>query len=328
MNSTIGYRPFNVFVNLNNAVYVTATSFNRVSVWSNGSNLPTRNISTGLDNPQGIFVTSNGNIYVDNGASNQVKMWTPNATSGTTVMNVTDKCTSLFIDISNTLYCANALQHQVVKASYNIRSNITTLAAGNGNAGSDAYTLYLPSGIVVDFNLNLYVADYGNNRIQFFQAGQLYGLTIAGSRSSRSIILNHPTDVVLDFDGYLFITDSDNNRIIGSGPNGYYCIVGCTSGGGTASNQLYHPQSLSFDSYGNLFVVDQYNSRIQKFLLATNSCGKIESFLVKKCCSILSLDETTTSEEISTTETTLMTSSTILVSNQSNIIIINKSINH
>jgi sugar lactone lactonase YvrE len=126
------------------------------------------------------------------------------------------------------------------------------------------------------------VADYWNNRIQLFRTGQLNGSTIAGSGSSGTIALNNPTDVVLDFDGYLFITDSGNNRIVGSGPSGYYCIVGCTGSSGTASNQLNHPQSLSFDNNGNLFVVDCVNNRIQKFFLATNSCGKIESYLVRK----------------------------------------------
>jgi hypothetical protein len=45
---------------------------------------------------------------------------------------------------------------------------------------------------------------------------------------------------------------------------------------GSAANQLSMPRHLSFDSYGNIFVVDGYNNRIQKFLLATNSCGKYD----------------------------------------------------
>jgi hypothetical protein len=271
-----------VFVDLNNTVYVAATSLNQVLVWSQGSNTPTRNISGGLNGTCGIFVTNNGDVYVDNGDYNgRVDMWTLNATNSVTVMNVTSRCISLFIDINNTLYCSNELQHQVVKASLNTGSTTVTLAAGNGTQGSGVYMLYYPNGIFVDFNLNLYVADYWNNRIQLFRTGQLNGSTIAGSGSSGTIALNGPTDVVLDFDGYLFITDSGNNRIVGSGPSGYYCIVGCTGISGAASNQLNHPQALSFDNNGNLFVVDQSNNRIQKFFLVTNSCGKIESYLVK-----------------------------------------------
>lgn len=79
---------------------------------------------------------------------------------------------------------------------------------------------------------------------------------------------------MIDADGYLFIADSMNNRIVGSGPNGYQCIVGCSGMSGNASNQLDGPRNLAFDSNGNLFVVDTFNNRIQKFMLATNSCGK------------------------------------------------------
>jgi hypothetical protein len=281
-NNTVGYQPWDAFVDLNNTVYVAATSLNQVLVWSQGSNIPTRNISGGLNTPHAIFVTSNGDIYVDNDAYNgQVDMWTANATNSVNVMSVTSRCISLFIDINNTLYCANDGQNQVVKTSLNTASTTVTLAAGSGTQGSGAYMLSGPSGIFVDFNLNLYVADFGNDRIQFFQTGQLNGSTIVGSGSSGTIALNGPTDVVLDFDGYLFITDGNNNRIVGSGPSGYYCIIGCTVSFGTASNQLYHPQALSFDNNGNLLVVDQLNSRIQKFFLATNSCGKMKSYLVK-----------------------------------------------
>jgi hypothetical protein len=43
---------------------------------------------------------------------------------------------------------------------------------------------------------------------------------------------------------------------------------------GSTPNELNSPQSIALDSYGNMFVADRNNSRIQKFILATNSCGK------------------------------------------------------
>ena len=254
-------------------MYAACRNLNQVLVWSQGNNIPIRNISDGLSVPCGIFATNNGDIYVDNGQNNaEVDMWTSNATNSTIVMNAIASCTDLFIDIYNTLYCVYAMEYKVVKAFLNTNSTATTVVAGTGISGSGPYMLNLPSGIFVDFNLNLYVADYGNNRIQFFQPGQLNASTIAGTGAPGTINLYGPTDVILDFDGYLFIADGNNDRIVGSGPNGYYCIVGC-AGTGAASNQLYHPQSLSFDSYGNLFVVDSFNSRIQKFVLASNYCG-------------------------------------------------------
>jgi hypothetical protein len=111
------------------------------------------------------------------------------------------------------------------------------------------------------------VADCGNNRIQLFRPGELNGTT-------ENITLNCPSDVKLDIDGYLFIVDRGNSRIIGSGPGGFRCIVGCSGSAGTASNELLVSRYFAFDSYGNIFVTDMYNNRIQKFLLEQNSCSK------------------------------------------------------
>ena len=68
--------------------------------------------------------------------------------------------------------------------------------------------------------------------------------------------------------------DSNNDRIVGSGPNGFRCLVGCSGSQGSASNQLNTPITLSFDSYGNMFVTDCGNNRIEKFILTNNSLGK------------------------------------------------------
>ncbi len=84
--------------------------------------------------------------------------------------------------------------------------------------------LYNPNGIFVDNNFNLYVADTGNHRIQFFQSGQLTATTVVGKGAPGTISLYNPTDVLLDADGYLFIVDSGNYRIVGSASNGFRCI--------------------------------------------------------------------------------------------------------
>ncbi len=244
-------------------------------MWFNNSINPTRTISGDLLQPWSLFVTTSGDIYVDNaGWNNQVSKRTLNTNSSFDAMYIGAACYGLFVDINNTLYCSLHDLHQVVTKSLNSDSNITRIVAGNGTAGSASNMLNKSEGIFVNINFNLYVADYGNNRVQLFQFGQLNATTAAGSESlNPTIALNGPTGIVLDADGYLFIVENNENRIIGSGPNGFRCLVGC-SGGGSASSQLSDPQTLSFDSYGNMFVTDWGNSRIQKFILLTNSSGK------------------------------------------------------
>ena len=134
-----------------------------------------------------------------------------------------------------------------------------------------------PYGIFVDTSFTLYVADMNNNRIQKFMKGQTNGTTVAGNTSIPPVLLNKPTGVILDANGNLFITDSGNDRVIAHGPNGFYCVVGCSSRSDLRADRLHNPGSLSFDPYGNIYVADTDGNRIQKFLLATNSCGKCPS---------------------------------------------------
>ncbi|CAF1548858.1 unnamed protein product, partial [Adineta steineri] len=145
------------------------------------------------------------------------------------------------------------------------------IAVGTNIKGSAPNQFNSPRGIFVDVNFDLYVADCFNDRVQLFQSGESNGITVAGYTSlTPTITLLWPTGIILDAEKYLFIVDQKNDRIVGSGLNGFRCLVGCY-GKGSQSNQLEYPCSLSFDRSGNLFVADQYNHRIQKFLLMKDS---------------------------------------------------------
>ena len=134
-------------------------------------------------------------------------------------------------------------------------SNAMKIVAGTGCVDSSSTQLDQPHGIFVDTNLDLYVADSGNNRIQLFQSGQLDGRTVAGSGSINiTISLNYPSGIVLDGNKYLFIVAYGSNRIVRSSSSGFQCIVGCY-GSGSASNQLNSPLIMAFDSHGNIFVI-------------------------------------------------------------------------
>ncbi|CAF4103590.1 unnamed protein product [Adineta steineri] len=171
----------------------------------------------------------------------------------------------------------SARHDKVVKRSLNdpvMTSN--RVAAGTGFAGNASNQLSDPRGIFVDVNLDLYVADYENHRVQLFQPGESNGITVAGSKSlNPTITLRGPSGIILDTEKYLFIVDHHNHRIVGSGLNGFRCLVGCY-GVGSQSNQLNYPSSLSFDHSGNIFVADEENARIQKFLLMKDSFGKLK----------------------------------------------------
>jgi hypothetical protein len=191
-------------------------------------------------------------------------------------MNVDSSCYGLFVDIKDNLYCSMSEHHRVVKRSLNDSVMTSVIVAGTGSEGWTSSELSGPLGIFVDVNLDLYVADCDNDRIQLFQSEESNGTTVAGRESLyETITLDCPSGISLDASKYLFILDVYNNRIVGSGPNGFRCLVGCY-GGGSQLNQLDFPASFSFDRSGNIFVADLENNRIQKFLLMEKSCGKLK----------------------------------------------------
>ncbi|CAF3688219.1 unnamed protein product, partial [Adineta steineri] len=266
-----GAYPAGIFVDANNNVYVGDRTNQRILIWFNGSSTLTRSITSGLNDPFSLFVTDNNDLYVSNAyLDNRVDKWAWNTTISVPTMYTCEQCTSIFVDINNMLYCTLYDNHQVIYKSLTQNLNVWSNVAGvSGTAGSTSTLLNNPCGIFVDIYLNLYVADYANNRIQKFASGQLNAVTI----STGSITLSNPTSVILDADGYLFIADFNNNRLIGSGPNGFRCIMACSESSGSSSSQLYAPHTIMFDSYGNIFVADEWNNRIQKILFLSNSCN-------------------------------------------------------
>ena len=233
-------------------------------------------ISGNFTNPLSLFVTSNEDIYVDDGWENQrVQKWIAKTKTFVTVMKVNSICDSVFVDTNDTLYCSMWSRDQVVKRWLN-DSDMTSIirVAGTGVQGSAINQLHAPLGIFVDVNYDLYIADSENNRIQLWHLGESSGITVAGEGSSNPTInLFRPSAVVLDGEKYLFIVDRGNHRIVGSGLNGFRCLVGC-GGWGSQTNQLSSPTSFSFDRSGNMFVVDSMNNRIEKFVYLESCLGK------------------------------------------------------
>lgn len=210
-----------------------------------------------------------------------MKKWGSNGQNSNGAFTVSGRCFGLFIDINDTLYCSVHDLHMIEKISLKGNSNTPKTIAGIHNSpGSALNTLRLPRGICIHVDFSLYVADWGNHRIQLFQFNQSDGIMVAGNKRFGDKNLNGPTAVVLDVDANLFIVDHNNNRIVRSGPNGFRCLIGCLDQSASAASPLHHPWSLAFDSFGNIFVTDRSNNRIQKFLLASNSCSKYHNMLL------------------------------------------------
>jgi uncharacterized protein (TIGR03437 family) len=174
--------------------------------------------------------------------------------------------------------CATAVapafaQQQVITtiAGTNFTFPGTPLPAVNAPLGSI-------SGVAVDANGNVYVADPSNNIVErFVPGGQLTvvaGNGIAGFSGDGGPAVNAsldvPAGVAVDSAGNLYISDTGNNRIrkVSGGTittvagNGIYGFSG--DGGPATSASLYVPTGVAVDSAGNFYIADYYNNRVRK----------------------------------------------------------------
>ena len=274
-----GYYPV-VHVDINNTVYATEAYYNRVRIWSNGNLNSSRIIGSGSYYATALFSTITGDFYIATYPPYyQINKWTVNATNSLITLSLSIPCYGIFIDTIDRIYCSTFSAHQVIRTFITNEGSQPIIIGGNGSSGLAADQLNFPAGLFVDDQFNLYVADYYNNRVQLFRPGQRNATTVAGN---GIFPLSYPSGVVLDADKYLFIVEYSSHRIVRSGPNGFFCIAGCSGAPGFSASRLNSPYSLSFDSYGNIFVADYGNQRIQKFVLMTKSCGKCKYSILRQ----------------------------------------------
>ncbi|UJR08943.1 hypothetical protein I4U23_013195 [Adineta vaga] len=116
-------------------------------------------------------------------------------------------------------------------------------------------------------------------------------------------------------DNYLYIVDCNQNRIVGNGPSGFQCIVGC-SGASSPQGTLQQPTTMAFDNDGNILVVDLSNNRVQKFFsvsngLATTTTTDTTTTFSSSAMTITTTDTSTVT--VTTTDTTTTDTSTMTV---------------
>lgn len=121
-----------------------------------------------------------------------------------------------FDSFSNNWVVCNTEAHNVVQFTAYV--NMWTIVAGNinGSVGTTSTEFYTPFKLTFDPMGNMYVADCNNHRIQFFNANQKNGITIAGFSGisgSNATTLYRPRSARLDNQLNLYVADSQNHRI-------------------------------------------------------------------------------------------------------------------
>lgn len=182
------------------------------------------------------------------------------------------------VDSANNVYISDSWNHCVRQVALDgtIRTIAGTGAAGfSGDGGqAQAARLFLPRGLALDSQGNLYIADSGNACIRKVDRNGIIS-TFAGMRAqgfagdglnATLAELNDPRGLAFDSKGNLYVADSLNYRIRKIVPSG---IITTMAGNGSygapqdgvlaVNSSLGMVQGLAFDSGGNLYFSDSLN---------------------------------------------------------------------
>ncbi|CAF4421598.1 unnamed protein product, partial [Rotaria socialis] len=155
---------------------------------------------------------------------------------------------NLFVDqTTSVIYIADSLNNRIVKWLPNATSGI--VVAGTGNPTSASTDLNTPKDVFADSSGNLYVADSGNQRVQFFANGSTVGTTVSTSWGCGNIF------GVYVYNSKIYGCDFTKSVIWANGTG----VVG-TQVAGSGSNQLNQPQGFTIDALYNKSTVYVANS--------------------------------------------------------------------
>lgn len=134
---------------------------------------------TKLSSPHAIFYHSPSNsLLIANYGGHNIVRWTLGAKNWTLVVGSSSAAsgtnsyrlngpTDVMVDPMGNIYVADRDNHRI-QFFLNGQSNGTTIAGITGKSGSNSTMLNYPNSIALDHQLNLYVVDHNNHRIQKF----------------------------------------------------------------------------------------------------------------------------------------------------------------
>jgi hypothetical protein len=266
--------------------------------------------SASLYHPGGTAVGANGDVFIADSGDNVVREVTPAGVirrlAGTGIaglgiagpagfpaaLSSLDHPQNVAVNAQGDVFIADTYNNRVVKVTP--QGQVVTVA-GDGAAGYSGdgrlaafAELNEPTGLAVDANGNLYIADSANNVIRRVDAKTGIITTVAGDFAAdkandglggfsgdggpaTSAQLDDPQGVAVDGAGDLFIADTFNNAIREVTPAGTITTVvnssaqpgGESNGAAPTASHLNTPYGIAIDpSTGDLYIADTDNSKI------------------------------------------------------------------
>ena len=252
-----------------------------------------------LSRPSGVAVDDKGNLYIADRSNDRIRVVNSKGIittfagdgvdgfkgdSGPAAQAQLSKPFGLALDKKGNLYIADRGNNRVRRI--NPQGIIHTVAGDGGfffmgdNGPAYRASIAGPTGVAVDKNGVLYIADRNNNRIRSVDTQGMIR-TIAGtghqdyngdSEMARDTNLHLPFGVALDQDGKLLVVDRSHYRIrrVDTRRGGITTVAGngikmfAGDGGPATGAKLSFPHGIAVDKKDNLVISDKGHYRIRR----------------------------------------------------------------
>jgi sugar lactone lactonase YvrE len=268
-------------------------------IWMlSGSNNGVLALAT-FNRPFGIAIDTSGHFFVADTYNNLIRKIATTGTVTTLAGSLqsgdgTGAEASFFypagiaIDNSDNIYLADKYNHTIRKITP--AAVVSTLAGnpqlyGTTNGTGVSARFNSPSGIAIDSNGDLFVAEFINNDIRKITAGSIV-TTFAGANSTgtldgigTSARFSAPSDITIDSLGNFFVADSNNHtirKITSAGAVSTFAGLAGSKGSGdglTTVAQFNNPSSIFASNAGNLYITDSNNNTLRRI----NAAGDVET---------------------------------------------------
>jgi hypothetical protein len=244
--------------------------------------------------PASVAVDTNGNVYVADQVNHTIRKVNPagivttlageagrvGSANGAGSAARFNSPTGVAVDSTGNVYVADFFNLTIRKVTP--AGVVTTLAGLTGAFGSNdgtgsAARFSFPTGVAVDTNGNVYVADAGNSSIRKVTPAGVV-TTLAGLADNHGSAdgtgsaaqFDVPYGVAVDNAGNVYVTDNGNHNIRKVTPAGVVTTLaglavyaGSADGVGSTA-RFYAPQGVAVDSAGNVYVADTFNNTVRK----------------------------------------------------------------